>query len=106
LVENLKERAKTDAEVQKTLQPELDRQHRAAVARRAVYDRGGIILIFSSALLILWLNCLRPRHGSGAGAPARILRILEKPPDSGKGKPGNRPRASRKQTDDSGTFES
>jgi hypothetical protein len=50
LVENLKERAKTDAEVQKTLQPELDRQHRAAVARRAVYDRGGIILIFSSPL--------------------------------------------------------
>ena len=90
LVEALKENAKSDAEVQKTLQPELDRQHRAAVARRYVYDRGGVVLLVSSTLLILWLNYLRPRHGFGAGAPGGILKILEKPPDSGKNKPRKR----------------
>jgi NAD-dependent dihydropyrimidine dehydrogenase PreA subunit len=106
LVETLKEEAKTDAEVQKTLQPELDRQHREAVARRAVYDRSGILLIFSWALLILWLNYLRPGHGAGAGAPAWILRMLEKPRDSGKRKPLKRPQVPEKQTGSSGTFQS
>jgi polyferredoxin len=106
LVESLKEQAKTDAEVQKTLQPELDRQHKAAVARRAAYDRGGIMLIISSAFLIIWLNHLRPRYGFGAGAPARLLRILEMPPDSGRKRPPKRPQALRKPTDDSDTFES
>jgi hypothetical protein len=106
LVETLKEEAKTDAEIQKTLQPELDRQHRAAVARRTIYDRGGILLIVSWALLIIWLNYLRPARGAGAGAPAWVLRMLEKPRDSGKRKPLKRPQVPGKQTGSSGTFES
>jgi len=80
-VESLKEKSKTDAEIQKVLQPELDRQHKAAAARRMVYSRGGWLLLISAAALIMWLSWLRPRKGEGAGVPQNILRFLEKPPD-------------------------
>lgn len=79
-VESLKEKAKTDAEIQKILQPELDRQHKAAVARRFVYGRGGGILLISAVALMAWLSWLRPRKGEGAGVPQGILGFLEKPP--------------------------
>ena len=81
LVESLKEKAKTDAEIQKILQPELDRQHRTAVARRRVYDYGGGTLLISAAMLMAWLTWLRPKSGAGAGAPSKFLRFLEKPAD-------------------------
>jgi polyferredoxin len=84
LVESLKEKAKTDAEIQKILQPELDRQHKAAVFRRLVYSRGGGGLLLSAAALLVWLSWLRPKHGQGAGAPASVLRFLERPPDEGR----------------------
>jgi polyferredoxin len=101
LVESLKEKAKNDAEIQKILQPELDRQLREVTARRHAYDRGGIIVLISAALLIVWLGWLRPRHGCGAGAPAKILRLVEEPPDSGKKKPGSRSPIQRNPPDDS-----
>ena len=79
-----KEKYKTDAEIQKVIQPELDRQHKAGVARRLVYDRGGGVLIISGALLMLWFSWLRPKHGAGAGVPGYFLSILERPPDARK----------------------
>jgi polyferredoxin len=81
LVLSLKDKSKTDAEIQKVLQPELDRQHKAGVARRLIYDRGGGVLIISGALLMLWFSWLRPKHGAGAGVPGYFLSILERPPD-------------------------
>jgi ferredoxin len=91
LVEALKEKAVNDAEVQKILQPELDRQAKAVASRRFVYDRGGIILLISAGLLVIWLHWLRPRQGAGAGVPAGVLKLLEKPPDAKKKKPVKRP---------------
>jgi hypothetical protein len=84
LLLSLKEKSKTDAEIQKVLQPELDRQHKAGVTRRLVYDRGGGVLIISGALLMLWFSWLRPKRGAGAGVPGYLLAILERPPDARK----------------------
>jgi polyferredoxin len=95
-VESLKENAKNDATVQKILQPELDRQQKAVTARRHIYDRVGWILLASAALLILWLNWLRPKQGTGAGLPANFLRMIEKPPPT---------RPTRKRPGDSVTVE-
>ena len=61
LVESLIEKAKMDAEVQKVLQPELNRQHEASVARRRVYERGGWTLLISAAALMLWYARFRPK---------------------------------------------
>ncbi len=80
LVESLKEQAKSDAEIQKTLQPELNRQHEEAVFRRMIYGRSARTLLVSAAVLIFWLTWLRPKHGTGAGVPAKFLRFLERPP--------------------------
>jgi polyferredoxin len=80
LVESLRLKSKTDAEIQKILQPELDRQHNADVARRLVYSRGGGILILSGALVIFWLSWLRPKHGAAAGVPECVMSFLERPP--------------------------
>jgi polyferredoxin len=81
LVDTLREKSKTDAEIQKILQPELDRQHNAAVARRKVYDRIGTTVLISFGVLIFWLTWLRPKQGTGAGVPAALLKIIEKPPE-------------------------
>jgi polyferredoxin len=81
MVEELKEKAKNDAEIQKILQPELDRQHKSAVLRRAIYNGGGDVLLISTALLIFWLTRFRPKYGEGAGAPGKVLRWVEKPPE-------------------------
>lgn len=97
LVESLREKSKTDAEIQKVLQPELDRQRNAAVARRYVYDRGGGILLISWAVLIAWFTGFRPKHGAGAGVPSGILKWVEKPPE-------RRTKISRSQSGDSGTL--
>jgi hypothetical protein len=105
LVESLKEKAKNDAEIQKTLQPELDRQLKEVVARRHAYDRGGIILLISAAAMIAWLGWLRPRRGCGAGAPSKILRFVEKPPDPGKKKPERIQRIQKIPSGDSGPVE-
>jgi polyferredoxin len=101
LVASLKEKAKNDADVQKILQPELNRQHEAAVARRHVYDRGGAILLIFASVLMAWLTQFRPAHGTGAGIPAACLKYLEKPPDTRKRKSVAKNPLSRNQSDDS-----
>jgi polyferredoxin len=78
LIETLKEKAKTDAEVQKILQPELNRQHDKGVFRRKTYDRVGTSLLISAGILIFWLIWLRPKQGTGAGVPRGLLKYLEK----------------------------
>jgi hypothetical protein len=100
LVDSLKEKAKTDAEIQKILQPELDRQHNAAMARRYAYSRGGGSLLLAAAALMAWLTWLRPKHGAAAGVPAVISKFLEKPPDK-REKVKSIPRTTRNQSDDS-----
>jgi ferredoxin len=80
LVETLKEQAKSDTEVQKVLQPELDRQHRGSAERRKVYSSGGIVLLISAGFLLAWLRWLRPRPGTGAGVPQKFLKYLEQSP--------------------------
>jgi polyferredoxin len=80
LADSLREEARMDSEVQNVLQPELERQQSAAVARRHVYDRGGTILLISGALFIAWFTWFRPEHGTGSGIPARFLKFVEKPP--------------------------
>jgi polyferredoxin len=79
--DSLREKAKTDAEIQNILQPELDRQLKAAVSRRRVYDRGGLALLLSAALLTAWLRWLRPKQGAAAGVPSKIAKFLEMPPN-------------------------
>jgi len=79
-VEELREEAIMDAAVQEILQPELERQQEAAVARRFVYNIGGYVLLISGALFITWFTWLRPKHGTGAGVPSRYLKFLESPP--------------------------
>jgi NADH-quinone oxidoreductase subunit F len=76
-VDSLKERAALDAEVQKVLQPELDRQHEALVKRRKAYDRGGILLLVSVAVFLAWFKWLR-------AAPAPAKELSKQPSDAAK----------------------
>jgi polyferredoxin len=94
LVESLIEKSRSDAEIQKILQPELDRQQKSLAARNNVYNFGGIILLTSSAFFIAWFRWLRPKQGTGAGVPRSFLKYLEKSPE-------RRPKISRKQSNDS-----
>lgn len=80
-LESLKEKAKSDAEIQKVLQPELTRQHDAAEIRRLIYGRGGDALLISAAVLMFWLTWLRPKSGAGAGLPGSVLRFVERMAD-------------------------
>jgi hypothetical protein len=80
-VQSLRVLAKTDAEVQKILVPELERQQKAAAARRKIYDGIGGLILISGCIFIAWLSMFRPKQGQGAGVPKAILKILEKPPE-------------------------
>ncbi len=76
LVESLKERARTDPTVHKTLlQPEFDRQREALERRVTAYRRGGLLLLVSLACLVAWSNWLKPRPGEWVGVPARVRRL-------------------------------
>lgn len=80
-VQSLRVKAKSDAEVQKILVPELERQQKAAAARRKIYDGIGGLILISGCIFIAWLSMFRPKQGQGAGVPKAILKILEKPPE-------------------------
>jgi polyferredoxin len=80
LIESLKEKSQNDSDIQKVLQPELDRQHKAAVVRRNIYNYGGSALLIFAAVFVAWFRWLRPKQGTGAGVPAVLLKYLEKPP--------------------------
>ncbi len=75
-VDDLKQKARSDREIQKVLQPELDRQHQAAVRRRAVYDRGGLLLLIMAGIFLAWFKWLRPGPGEWAGVPEGFLKYL------------------------------
>jgi NADH:ubiquinone oxidoreductase subunit F (NADH-binding)/NADH:ubiquinone oxidoreductase subunit E/(2Fe-2S) ferredoxin/Pyruvate/2-oxoacid:ferredoxin oxidoreductase delta subunit len=81
LVDSLRAKARTDAEVQKILQPELDREHASLVKRHNAYDRGGLLLLVSAGIFLAWFKWLRPKRGNWAGIPGRILKYLEKVSD-------------------------
>ncbi len=69
-VEALKLKAKTDAEVQKVLKPEWDRQHEELVRRRNAYRCGGLALLVALGVFFAWIRWLRPAEGAvGRRAP-------------------------------------
>ncbi len=78
LVESLKEKAKTDTEVQNVLQPELERQQDSLVKRRSAYNRGGLILLISAGTFFVWFRWFRPEPGEWAGIGAGMQRYMEK----------------------------
>jgi ferredoxin len=90
LIESLKVKSQNDSEIQKVLQPELDRQHKAAVVRRTIYNYGGSVLLIFAAVFVAWFRWLRPKQGTGAGVPVVLLKYLEKPPE-------RRPKLAKKQ---------
>ncbi len=78
LVESLKERARTDATIHKTLlQPEYDRQRLALQRRARAYKVGGILLLGSVAFFLVWIKWLKPRRGEWAGVPATVARLID-----------------------------
>ena len=77
-VDELKEKARTDTEIQKILQPELDRQHQSAVRRRNVYNRGGLLLLVMAGIFLAWFQWLRPGPGEWRGVPAWLLKYLDR----------------------------
>jgi NADH:ubiquinone oxidoreductase subunit F (NADH-binding)/NADH:ubiquinone oxidoreductase subunit E/Pyruvate/2-oxoacid:ferredoxin oxidoreductase delta subunit len=94
-VEELKLKARTDAEVQKILQPELDRQHQGLVVRRNAYTIGGRLLLISLGIFLVWCKWFRPGRGEWVGAPEFVRRFFtredrgaEGPAAAGAGKDG------------------
>jgi hypothetical protein len=79
-IDDLKEKAKTDLEIQKTLQPEMNRQHEALIRRRWAYSRSALLLLISLAIFLCWHKWFRPEPGNWAGVPQRWQRFLEKRP--------------------------
>ncbi len=77
LVDDLKLKAKTDIEVQKILQPELNRQHEVLVLRRNVYSWGGPILLIGAGIFLVWFKWFRPQPGDWEGVPAKWQRLFE-----------------------------
>jgi len=93
-VESLREQARTDADVQKILQPETERQTQALLLQRTQYSRLGLFLIISAGTFVAWARWLRPDQGTGVGAPAVVLRLLERRPDKPAAAPPSRFRVS------------
>ena len=77
-VDELKQKARTDTEIQKILQPELDRQHQSAVRRRNTYSRSGLLLLVMAGVFLAWFKWLRPGPGEWRGVPAWLLKYRDK----------------------------
>ena len=78
LVESLKEGARTDATIHKTLlQPEYDRQRLALQRRVRAYRLGGVLLLVSAGFFLGWMKWLKPRPGEWVGVPPTVTRLLE-----------------------------
>ncbi len=84
-IKALKEAAKTDIAVQKVLQPELDRQHNVQVRRRTIYRWGGLLLLVSAGVFVVWYRWLRPAQrlprtvsakSAALAPPARLIQIV------------------------------
>ena len=76
-VDELKQKARTDTEIQKILQPELDRQHQSAVRRRTTYNRSGLLLLVMAGIFLAWFKWLRPGPGEWRGVPVWLLKYLD-----------------------------
>ena len=75
-IEALKERAKTDGTIHKTLlQPEFDRQREEMARRHRVYRAVGPVALVSLAVFLAWVRWLRPGPGEWVGTP-RALQSL------------------------------
>jgi NADH:ubiquinone oxidoreductase subunit F (NADH-binding)/NADH:ubiquinone oxidoreductase subunit E/NAD-dependent dihydropyrimidine dehydrogenase PreA subunit len=74
----LKEQAKTDAEVQKVLKPEWDRQHEELVGRRSAYRIGGVTLLAAIGVFFAWMRWLRPDEDGWVGVPTGLARALSR----------------------------
>ncbi len=70
--------AKTDAEIQKVLQPELTRQHNELVVRRTVYRYGGLTLLIATGIFLAWFRWLQPEGDQWERVPKRIVRALRR----------------------------
>jgi NADH-quinone oxidoreductase subunit F len=79
LVDSLKVKAKTDADIQKVLQPELVRQHDELVRRGNAYNRGGVVLLLSLGTWLTWIKWLRPKSAQWGGMPQGVVKYLEWP---------------------------
>jgi NADH-quinone oxidoreductase subunit F len=97
-IEALKERAKTDGTIHRTLlQPEFDRQREALTRRHRIYRGVGPVALVALAIFLVWVRWLRPAPGDWAGAPRWLPRLfggtLDHPLAAGTG--GPRPGAAR-----------
>jgi NADH:ubiquinone oxidoreductase subunit F (NADH-binding)/NADH:ubiquinone oxidoreductase subunit E/Pyruvate/2-oxoacid:ferredoxin oxidoreductase delta subunit len=81
VIDSLKKKATQDIEVQKVLQPEMDRQHRVLVVRRTQYNVGSLALLIALAILLAWYKWFRPGRGDWTGIPPWLLQHLAKIPD-------------------------
>ncbi|MBN2244104.1 MAG: NADH-quinone oxidoreductase subunit NuoF [Acidobacteria bacterium] len=75
-IEALKEKAKTDPEVQEILQPDLEKQYQDLKKRRFAYDLGGAVLLISAGVFFAWFRWLRPGPGDWTGIPAGWMPYL------------------------------
>ena len=80
-VDALRLQAKTDAEVQKILKPEWDRQHEELVRRRNAYRWSGLALLISIGVFFAWIRWLRPAEDEWVHVPPRLVRLLAPPRD-------------------------
>lgn len=79
-VDELKEKARTGTEIQKILQPELDRQQQSAARIRRIYDRSGQLLLIMAGTFLAWFRWLRPGPEEWRGVPAWLLKYLNGSP--------------------------
>ena len=86
-VDALRLQAKTDAEVQKILKPEWDRQHEELVRRRNAYRWGGLTLLVSIGVFFAWIRWLRPADGQWVGVPPRLRPRSSRRPATGAASP-------------------
>jgi len=76
-IEALKERARTDGTIHKTLlQPEFDRQREAMARRHRVYRAAGPVALVSLAVFLAWVRWFRPGPGQWVGTPRALQSLL------------------------------
>ena len=75
-VEALKEQGMEDPGVQDILQPLLEKQYQSLERRRHEYDLGGMVLLVSIGLFLVWIRWLRPGPGEWTALPNWIARRM------------------------------
>lgn len=71
-VEALKEQGTEDPGVQDILQPLLENQYQALARRRHAYDLGGMVLLVSIGVFLVWIRWLRPGPDEWTALPSWI----------------------------------